>query len=206
MSSPSSPNAVDVSSAQWFVLAIKPRHEKLVAHLLGCKGYENFLPLQKRKRQYGTRNRESELPLFPGYVFCRFQPQKRLPILITPGINHIVGSGRNPIPVADCEIVALQTAVSNGLDIQPCPFLQAGERVLITKGALSGLAGIVVRVTAGLQVVLSITILRRSVLVKLDPQWLIPQMVQSDEAGQKDKPSSDNSLSDCFSEQTAIVA
>ena len=46
-------------------------------------------------------------PLFPGYIFCQFDAQKRLPILVTPGVVGVVGRGRIPVPIEDSEIAAI---------------------------------------------------------------------------------------------------
>src|SRR6516162_4623730 len=84
-------------SPQWFALAVKPRFDKAVARTLEMKGFQTFLPLYKKRHSYGARSKYSELPLFPGYVFCRFSPLIRLPILTTPGVTQILGNGSRPI-------------------------------------------------------------------------------------------------------------
>ena len=55
------------------------------------------------------------MPLFPGYVFCRLNPEFRLPLLTIPGVMSSVGIGRAPMPIDDAEITAIQTAVGAGL-------------------------------------------------------------------------------------------
>ena len=92
---------------QWFALAVKPRYDKAVARTLAGKGYQTLVPLYKKRRQYAARYMESELPLFPGYVFCRLHPLKRLPVLTTPGVTQILGAGNTPIPLCDSEIASL---------------------------------------------------------------------------------------------------
>ena len=87
-------NSIPVSEMglpQWFALAVKPRFDKAVARTLDTKGFETFLPLYKKRHNYGARCKEFELPLFPGYVFCRFNALMRLPIVTTPGVTHILG-------------------------------------------------------------------------------------------------------------------
>src|ERR1700726_677092 len=69
----------------WFALQVRSRHEKNIATLMHGKGYEPFLPLYKGRRRWSDRFKEMELPLFPGYLFCRFDVQNRLPVLTTPG-------------------------------------------------------------------------------------------------------------------------
>src|SRR5438309_1885473 len=83
----------------WFAIHIRGRYEKSTAAILHDKGYEWFLPLYKCRRRWSDRSKELELPLFPGYLFCRFDLNDRLPILTTPGVLQIVGIGKTPIPV-----------------------------------------------------------------------------------------------------------
>ena len=109
-----------------------------------------------------------ELPLFPGYVFCQFDRMNRLPILTVPGIVHIVGIGRSPMPVDDTEIASIQAAVKSGLPSQPWPFLEAGDKVRIERGPLSGVEGILLGFRGQQRLVLSITLLQRSVGVLVD--------------------------------------
>src|SRR5713226_1928435 len=147
----------------WFALQVKSRYENSVATHLAGKGYEWFLPLQKSRRRWSDRIKEIEQPLFPGYVFCRFDPLARLPILITPGVIRIVGIGKTPIPIEDSEILSIQTIVKSGLPSQPWPFLQIGERVRIDSGPLEGLEGILLQSKANHRLVVSVTLLQRSV-------------------------------------------
>src|SRR5439155_23717757 len=92
------------SPKEWFALLVKPRHEKVTEQVLANKGLETFLPLRTRLRRYGSRQRQSQLPLFPGYLFCRFDPQASLLVLSTPSVNRVVGAGRRPLPVDTTEM------------------------------------------------------------------------------------------------------
>lgn len=157
-------------AGKWFALLVKPRHDKAVSGALSTKGYETFLPLYKKRHRYATRLKESELPLFPGYVFCRFDPLARLPILITPGVIQVLGAGRMPIPVDDSEIASLQLAIRSQLTVKPVPYLKAGQRVRITEGSLAGVEGIVVNSKQPLRLVLSVSLLQRSVLLEIDQE------------------------------------
>jgi len=56
----------------WYALRVRPRFEKMVASTLLMKGYEGFLPLYRKKSRWSDRIKESVLPFFPGYIFCRF--------------------------------------------------------------------------------------------------------------------------------------
>lgn len=162
----SSPRADE--TRQWFALSVRPRFDKAAASALEFKGYETFLPLYKKRHVYDGRCRDFDLPLFPGYVFCRFNYHVRLPILMTPGVTQILGNGSTPVPVPDSEIVSLRTAIQASIPVQPFPFPQTGQRVRIERGALAGIEGIIVSVKQQLRLVLSITLLQRSVLLEID--------------------------------------
>ncbi|MEO8051328.1 MAG: transcription termination/antitermination NusG family protein [Acidobacteriota bacterium] len=160
---------------EWFAIAVKPRHEKSVAQVLDTKGYEAFVPLYKHRNRHAGRFRDSDLPLFPGYVFSRFDLFKRLPIMITPGVCRILGVGRNPTPVDPTEIASLRTTLANALSAKALPFLQVGKKVRICGGPLQGVEGIIVLVRGEPRIVLSATLLQRSVLVEVDSNWLVPE-------------------------------
>jgi transcription antitermination factor NusG len=153
---------------RWFALSVTPRHEKIVSQMLYNKGFETFLPLYTRRHQYARRVRRFELPLFPGYLFCRLDSATRLPILTTPGVLRMLGTGRVPIPVEDGEIVSLQKASKAGAPMLPYPYWQSGQTGRITAGPLAGIEGIVVTEKNSVRLVLSVSLLQRSVLLEVD--------------------------------------
>src|SRR5277367_1250315 len=152
----------------WFALQVRTRQEASVAQQLNGQGYERFLPLYKLRKRWSDRIKEVNSPLFPGYLFCRFNPQDRLPILKTPGVIQIVGFNNGPAAVDEAEIRSLQTLVAAGVPHQPWPFLAAGDRVRIESGPLLGLEGILTEVRRSHRLVLSVTLLQRSVAVEID--------------------------------------
>jgi len=158
----------------WFALRVRSQCENSVAAVLAAKGYEWFLPRYKSRRVWSDRIKEIQLPLFPGYVFCRFDPDRRLPIVTIPGFVSVVGMGKSPIPIDDAEIAGIQAAVRSGLPSQPWPFLQIGQRVRINYGPLCDLEGILLDFRGQSRLVLSVTLLQRSVAVNMDAAWVTP--------------------------------
>jgi transcription antitermination factor NusG len=155
----------------WFGLRVRSRSEQLAATALEGKGYNPFLPVYKVARKWSDRVKEVEVPLFPGYVFCRFDPQRRLPILTTAGVVSVVGIGKVPAPIEDQEIAAIAAVIESGLPAQPWPFTRVGDEVSITDGPLRGMQGIVTQCGKDRRLILSITMLQRSVSVEIDPMW-----------------------------------
>jgi len=156
----------------WYALRIRTRHEKIVASALHAKGFEVFLPLHTSSRRWSDRVKEIDLPLFPGYLFCRFDVRRRLPILVTSGILYVVASGKTLLPVEDQEIAAVQSIVASRLRAEPWPFLHAGQRVRIERGPLSGVEGTLVSLKRPFRLVVSVTLLQRSVAVEIDHDWV----------------------------------
>ncbi|MGO9008522.1 MAG: transcription termination/antitermination protein NusG [Bryobacteraceae bacterium] len=161
-------------SEQWFALRVKSRCEKVVSTIARNKGFEEFLPLYQRRQRWSDRVKAVEFPLFPGYVFCRLNPQYRLPLLTIPGVLHFVGIGKAPVAIDDAEILAIQSAVASGLSTEPWPFLEVGQRVRLEDGPLVGLEGFLVEVRKRYRVVVSVTLLKRSVAVEIDREWVAP--------------------------------
>jgi transcription antitermination factor NusG len=165
---------VDGQDLKWFALQVRTRWESSTAVLLSGKGYQAFLPTFKARKRWNGKFREINAPLFPGYVFCQFDAQKRLPILVTPGVLAVVGRGRVPLPVDDGEIAAIQTVVSSGFRAEPWPYLEVGQKIRIESDALSGLEGILINFKGNQRIVVSVTLLRRSVALEIDRSCVKP--------------------------------
>ena len=174
------------SQLPWFRLQVNSRKENWIFAHLVVQGYECFLPKYKSVRKWSDRRKEIESPLFPGYLFCRFNPLERLPILKTPGVMEIVGCNRKPIAIDEQEIQAIQRMMESSLVRQPWPYLEVGQQVRIQSGALRGLVGILVALKGNYRLVLSVTLLKRSVAVEIDAAavqaWRASPTVRSPES------------------------
>jgi len=158
----------------WFALQIRSRWEGTTAGLLRGKGLETLLPTYSTKRKWSDRFKVVEAPLFPGYVFCRFDVHNRLPVLITPGVISVVGRGKTPIAVDDREILSIQSAVGSGIRMEPWPYVEIGERVRVKDDVLDGMEGILTNFKGSDRVVISVTLLRRSVALEIDRSRITP--------------------------------
>jgi transcription antitermination factor NusG len=159
---------------RWFALRVKSRCEKVVATMAAGKGYQEFVPVYVCRRRWSDRVKQVEFPLFPGYVFCRLNPEYRLPLLTIPGVLHFVGIGKTPVALDDAEIESIQAAVQAGLSTEPWPFIEAGQRVRLDEGPLAGMEGIFVGSSKQDRLVVSVTLLKRSVAVTIERHWATP--------------------------------
>ena len=152
----------------WFALFIKPHKERSTYELLQQKGYETFLPFYLEKRKWANRQATREKPVFPGYLFCRFNARWRMPILTTPGVVNVLGFAGKPEPIDDGELLAIKKIAASPMGYNPCPYLEAGKRVRIIEGPLTGLKGILLERRQGRRLIVSVTLMQRSVAVELD--------------------------------------
>jgi transcription antitermination factor NusG len=169
-------DSIPVISAElrWFAIQVRTRYEKQVAQSIESKNIRTFLPLYAARRRWSDRTKEVHVPLFDGYVFCQLDPCERMPVLVTPGVLQFVGIGKTPVPVEQGEIAAIQKLVQFGSVVRPWPFLREGERVRVDDGPLRNVEGILLRGEDADEVVVSITLLQRSVAVKIDRALVTP--------------------------------
>jgi transcription antitermination factor NusG len=159
---------------RWYALKVRSRFESIVARNSTVKGYDVFLPTYMRKSEWSDRFKTDEYPLFPGYLFCRFDIQQPLPILLMPGVQFIVGAGSVPEPIPELQIQALRRVIGCDTGYEPHAYLAAGQRVRITCGALRGLTGQIIQTKVSCLLVISVNLLRRGVAVNVEQAWLEP--------------------------------
>jgi transcription antitermination factor NusG len=158
----------------WYAVQVQSRRTSLAFDTLCGKGYETYLPLYRSERRWSDRVKKLDLPLFPGYLFSRFDVLHRLPVLTTPGVTGIVGAGKTPLPVEDEEIEAVRVVLRSGMKAQPWPFLGVGSRVYLETGPLAGVEGIIVNTDKVYRLVVSVSLLQRSVACEIEREWARP--------------------------------
>jgi transcription antitermination factor NusG len=138
-----------------------------VARNLGQRQIEHFLPIYRTQHTWKDGTRAMlDLPLFPGYVFVRIDLHDRVGVLEVPGVVSMIGTARQPAPLPDLEVEALRAGLDPTKAV-PHPLLTVGQRVRITRGALAGVEGIVVRKKSGFQVVLTLNLLMQSIAIEV---------------------------------------
>ena len=173
----------DHDNQPWFALRVKPNHEKRVSELINYQGLEEFLPTYRVRRRWAQRWQNIDVPLFPGYVFSRFERQSWTKIINTPGVIDAVRFGTTLAAVEQDEIQALQLVQRSKTAMQPSPYLMPGQIMRVTAGPLAGVNGTLLEIKGTTRLVLSVTLLQRSVLVEIDRNWVtydpIPSLTSS---------------------------
>ncbi|HZU26226.1 MAG TPA: transcription termination/antitermination NusG family protein [Bryobacteraceae bacterium] len=157
----------------WYALRVKSRCEFAASEALTAKGYTHLAPFWRSGHASSGRVvQDMDMPLFPGYVFCRFDAADPQPVLSTPGVVHVLSAGKKALPLDGREVAAIQAVCESGLRTRPWPFLQAGRRVVLQRGPLAGADGIVTESENELRLVVSLTLLQRSVATEIDAAWV----------------------------------
>jgi len=164
---------VELNDTAWFGIHVKSRCEFRAYADLCHRGFEPFLPLMSVRRRWSDRVKRLDLPLFPGYLFCRFSPSDRFKILNAAGVAQIVGTSKGPVPISETEIQSVQTLVGSKVALLPWPYLKAGQLVRVDNGPLTGVEGIVIQAEDGKsRVVVSVTMFQRSVAAEIERDWI----------------------------------
>jgi transcription antitermination factor NusG len=173
MSSPTEPRRAEprqpsAGADRWFAVWTRSRHEQVVRTQLDEKHITAFLPTMARWSRWKDRKKRIEVPLFPGYVFARFDAASRLAVLKCSGVVSIVSFNGEPAPVPDHEIESIRTLVESTLPFDPCPTIKTGALVEVSHGPLKGVVGRLTRKGSQSRLVLSVDIIGRGVSVQVD--------------------------------------
>jgi len=154
---------------QWYAIRTRSRHEKKIASELRDKGLHHFLPLQTQIHRWSDRNKQVEVPLFPGYVFVRTLPvaEARVSVLRTPGVVGFVGNQGRGTPIPDKQIEDIQTILQQKVQFTLHPFLNLNQRVRIRGGCLDGVEGVLVGMNPDLSLVVSVDLIKRAMAIRV---------------------------------------
>ena len=123
----------------WHVVHTNPRQEALVELNLQKLGVETFYPQLKQNKVIRRRRQTTIGPLFPGYLFARFNfdTQYRA-VNYAQGVRKVVTCGFTPAIVDDEMIESIKSELHNGyVTLQP-PQYTPGQVVRIQEGPFQG--------------------------------------------------------------------
>ncbi len=163
---------------RWYACRTRARAEKRADRLLAGNGVESYLPVIERLRQWSDRKKRVAFPLFPGYLFARFDLRKTYEVLNTPGIVTIVRANGYPTPVRDEELEAVRVLVTGvnagGAIPMPVETVTVGQEVIATEGVFAGMRGVLLEERGRTRVVVRLSVLCQAVSVELPRRVLRP--------------------------------
>ena len=127
---------------KWFVVQSKPREEERARYFLQEKGLVTYLPMMEVVKLRGFKNLKTESALFPGYLFCRFNPDDSLAhVRWTRGVKKILPESVSPMPVDNEVVEAIQSLQQHDGIIRQQPF-QQNDRIRIARGPMRDILGV----------------------------------------------------------------
>jgi len=169
-----------VEGTNWYAVQTKSGQEDLVAYYLESQlALETLNPKQRKMRRSFGVARTVSSPLFPGYLFARFDPERFLhTITYTRGVRAVLHFGQTLLRVEDDVIVSIRERLDlhNCIDFTDINMV-SGDLVAVRDGAFSGMKGIFMRqLNDQRRVVLLLEILGRSAEFVIAKRHLEPAM------------------------------
>jgi transcriptional antiterminator NusG len=162
--------APDGSTARWYALYVRSRHDFVADGELKRRGVETYLPLVKKMRRWKDRRKEVLFPLFPGYLFVRVvpDPERFSTVLRTRGVVSILSlEPCRPTPVPDEEVYSLRAVLEGEGEIDIYPSLREGSPVRVKRGPFTGAEGVLHEKKGNYRFIINIELLGRSVGVSV---------------------------------------
>jgi transcription antitermination factor NusG len=151
----------------WNVVQVVANHEKRVARQLAVRTVEHYLPLYTERSQWSDRTVTLQRPLFPGYVFVRYEPGTRISVLSAPGILRILGPDGQAL-VDSVEIERIRQALASGQVLRPHPGLTIGTHVRVCRGIFQDAEGIVTELRRHCSVVIALSAVQQYFSLEAD--------------------------------------
>lgn len=132
-------------SLLWYVIHTRPREETRADQNLRAWSVETFFPvIRKRSFNKSTRRPPYQAkPLFPGYLFARFDATRMLhKVRFTRGVHYVVHCDGQPVSV-DQEILnlILERMGEDGF-IKMSDDLRPGDKVVVNDGPFTNFVGV----------------------------------------------------------------
>jgi len=131
----------------WFCLKSKPRQEAVAVRNLRAVGeIEIFFPRIRRTRRGHEKNKEVIEPLFPGYIFVKFNPEdSQGTVKSTRGVLHLVSKGGKAVDVENKVIEELKALGPEGILSMLDEELKVGAKIKVIRGIFAGSEGEVLK-------------------------------------------------------------
>jgi transcriptional antiterminator RfaH len=128
---------------KWYAVHAKPRQEHVAAQSLKRLGVESLLPQIKRTKLVRGIRKTVTVPLFPGYLFSRFDLAVHYrAVNFSRGIRKVVSFGDAPVSMEETMIQSIRSRMVDGyVVIQPASFAP-GQSLRIEDGPLKGLEAV----------------------------------------------------------------
>jgi transcriptional antiterminator RfaH len=127
----------------WYAVHTQPHQETLSESSLQRLGIETFFPRLKQRKIIRRVARTITAPLFPGYLFARFNMDNNYrAVNYARGVRRIVSFGPVPAMVDEAIIESIKTRLQEDGTALQGPIFTPGQTVRIQGGAFEGLEAV----------------------------------------------------------------
>ena len=153
-----------MNSLKWFVLRVKPKHEKKVTQLLLELNFQAYNPIVKVKRKWSDRIKTIELPAIPGMIFIKTNLIHKNKIFCSSSIKGWLYENNSPVNVRESEIESLKIGLESKDWISNSKTVQAGDHLLLEELGINTIVS-----KTGLNTVWA-EVLKTNIVIKLKKQ------------------------------------
>lgn len=152
---------------KWHAIHTKPQCEKKLAEYLKRNEMFYYLPLMDSIRQYKYRKVTFTKPMFPGYLFARFNPNEKASVFISGYVVSFIKVPNEQELLEDLHQIYIGRA--NKAELKQTTWLENGWLVEIISGPMMGLRGIVQNQSKLNEVILKVELLKQAVSMSVNP-------------------------------------
>ena len=132
----------------WYCIHTRPQKEaRVAAYLQVGLALEAYFPRLRRQKTIRRVRRIVTEPLFPRYLFCRFDLAHSFrSVRYSPDVIDVVTFGPKPAVVEEALIESLKGWAGEMVDVITLqPALRAGDVVQVTDGPMQGLQAVILQ-------------------------------------------------------------
>ena len=139
-------------SREWYLLKTHSKQEERAHENLKYWGVETLYAKLRTRRYNEFTGAPTYMtqPLFPGYLFSKFNAHEQLSkIKLTRGVHTVVCFGESPAPVDQDIIDIIRARIDENGFVKENDELKLGDKVIVSAGPLRNLMGIFEREIKG---------------------------------------------------------
>ena len=158
---------------KWHALYTKPRFEKKVNESLKERGFEAFLPLQRKLRKWKDRKKYVELPLISSYIFVKVSEREYYSVFDINGIVKYVTFSGKAAAIPEWQIETMKKITASNYDVLlTTQKIKPGEKIRINSGVLTGMEGEMVSYRGKNNLIVRIDQIGQSLLVNIPNEYI----------------------------------
>jgi transcriptional antiterminator RfaH len=165
------------SESAWHVVQVHLHAERKAQMHLSRQGFETYLPLYMKRRRHARRTDTVAAPLYPSYLFVRFNSSihRWRSIHSTIGVVRLVCNGDLPAALDQAIIENLKSRQNTQgfIELDRRPKFALHDKVRISDGIFADCLGLVEGVSDRDRVVILLNMLGRKVRVLLDEELVV---------------------------------